>query len=412
MGNSFSNYLTLTKPTILKDYQHASRLYVDNNYGYAPKVGFLYYVVFNMNPEAIPNGEWKEKRIRDLGLLVKKIDLPKFTVANETLNQYNRKTVVATKITYSPVNVEFHDDNLDIINKLWMNYYDYHFADEASAENGAFGNTKYSDVNNVYGIYNSGVGKPFFNSIDIYTLHQQNYTQITLVNPKISEWQHDNLNQAEGNKIQQNRMTVAYESVIYNYGSISNNPASSGFTDLFYDKDPSPLQIGGNDLNSPVYVRGETGFDTPGSKRIFNPAGKPNTGFDKKAKEQQLRKMLAVSSGNFDVTQAARAYGRVGGSAQGGSALLDIVTILAKNYVNVNGIVRAKAGTYNIASGALGAVTKTAPGKYASPPSTESQAGILTLPGGVGINIFKAFNTGVDGKIRANPAALIFPPRN
>ena len=127
MGNSFSNYLTLTKPTILKDYQHASRLYVDNDYGYAPKVGFLYYVVFNMNSEAIPNGEWKEKIIRDLGLLVKKIDLPKFTVANETLNQYNRKTVVATKITYSPVNVEFHDDNLDIINKLWMNYYDYHF---------------------------------------------------------------------------------------------------------------------------------------------------------------------------------------------------------------------------------------------------------------------------------------------
>ena len=290
-------------------------------------------------------------------------------------------------------------------------YYDYHFADEASAENGAFGNTKYSDVNNVYGIYNSGVGKPFFNSIDIYTLHQQNYTQITLVNPKISEWQHDNLNQAEGNKIQQNRMTVAYESVIYNYGIIQNNPASQGFTDLFYDKDPSPLQIGGNDLNSPVYVRGETGFDTPGSKRIFNPAGKPNTGFDKKAKEQQLRKMLAVSNGNFDAIQAARAYGRVGGSAQGSSALLDIVTILAKNYVNVNGIVRAKAGTYNIASGALGTVTKTAPGKYASPPSTESQPGIFTLPGGVGINIFKAFNTSVDGKIRANPAAIIFPPK-
>ena len=392
MGNSFSNYLTLTKPTILKDYQHASRLYVDNDYGYAPKVGFLYYVVFNMNPEAIPNGEWKEKRIRDLGLLVKKIDLPKFTVANETLNQYNRKTVVATKITYSPVNVEFHDDNLDIINKLWMNYYDYHFADEASAENGAFGNTKYSDVSNVYGIYNSGVGMPFFNSIDIYTLHQQNYTQITLVNPKISEWQHDNLNQAEGNKIQQNRMTVAYESVIYNYGIIKNNPASQGFTDLFYDKDPSPLQIGGNDLNNPVYVKGETGFDAPGSQRVFNKITKDNTGFDKKAR--------------------ARQYGKIGGSNQSSNALLDIVSILAKNYVNVNGIVRLKAETYNIASGTLGAFTKTAPGKYASPPSTESQAGIFTLPGGVGINIFKAFNTGVNGNIRANPAALIFPPKN
>jgi hypothetical protein len=99
MANKLNQYLGRTGPTILKDYQHASRLYVDNNYGYAPKVGFLYYIVFNMNPNAIPDGDWKEKHIRNLGLLVKKIDLPKFTVINETLNQYNRKTVVSTKLT-------------------------------------------------------------------------------------------------------------------------------------------------------------------------------------------------------------------------------------------------------------------------------------------------------------------------
>jgi len=393
MANKLNQYLGRTGPTILKDYQHASRLYVDNNYGYAPKVGFLYYIVFNMNPNAIPDGDWKEKHIRNLGLLVKKIDLPKFTVINETLNQYNRKTVVSTKLTYTPVNVEFHDDNNDIINKLWMNYYDYYFADEASAINGAFENTKYSDVDNTYGIYNAGVGIPFFNSIDIYTLHQQNYTQITLVNPKISEWQHDNLNQAEGNKIQQNRMTVAYESVIYNYGTIQDNPASQGFSDIFYDKDPSPLQIGGNVQNSSAYVTTNTGLRPPnGTQRVFPNAVKPYSPFDKR--------------------ERARAYGKIGGSNQSSNALLDIVSILAKNYVNVNGITRQKADTYNIASGVLGSVTKTAPGKYASPPNTESQAGIFTLPGGVGINIFKAFNTGVNGTIRANPAALIFPPKN
>ena len=234
---------------------------------------------------------------------------------------------------------------------------------------------------------------PFFDSIDIYTLHQQQYTQITLVNPKITEWQHDGLNQAEGSKIQQNRMTVAYETVMYNYGFISDNPAARGFTDLFYDNDPSPLQVGGNSQNSPAYIRADTGLRPPnGMQRVFPNEVRPHSPFDIRAR--------------------ARAYGRVGGSNKNSSPLLDIVSILAKNYVNVNGIVRAKAGTYNIASGALGAVTKTAPGKYASPPSTESQPGIFTLPGGVGINIFKAFNTGVDGNIRANPAALIFPPRN
>ena len=432
MGNKLNEYLGRTPPTILKDYQHASRLYVDNNYGHAPKLGFLYYVKFNLNPAAVPDGEWKEKHQRDMGLLVKKIDLPKFTIATETLNQYNRKTVVATKLSYTPVNVEFHDDNLDIITRLWMNYYNFYFADEANAFGKNYGNTKYNDIDNLYGMRDHRLTLPFFDSIDIYTLHQQQYTQITLVNPKITEWQHDALNQAEGNKIQQNRMTVAYEAVMYNYGYIRDNPASRGFTDTFYDNDPSPLQLGGNIQNSPAYIEADTGLRPPnGIQRVFPNEVRPNSLFDKKAKEQQFRMILAASSGNFDAARAsrafsglaassgnfdaaraARAYGRVGGSSQSGSALLDIVSILAKNYVNVNGIVRAKAGTYNIASGTLGTVTKTAPGKYASPPSTESQPGIFTLPGGVGINIFKAFNTSVDGKIRANPAALIFPPRN
>ena len=42
-------------------------------------------------------------------------------------------------------------------------------------------------------------------------------------------------------------------------------------------------------------------------------------------------------------------------------------------------------------------------------PPTQNQPGIFNLPGGVGINIFKGINTTVDGKIRANPAAIILP---
>jgi hypothetical protein len=393
MGNKLNDYLGVKPPTILRDYQHASRLYVDNNYGHAPKLGFLYYIKFNLNSEAVPDGEWKEKYQRDVGLLVKKIDLPKFTVATETLNQYNRKTVVATKLSYTPVNIEFHDDNLNIINRLWMNYYDFYFADEANAFDKNYGNTKYVDVDNIYGMRDNRLIVPFFDSIDIYTLYQQQYTQITLVNPKITEWQHDSLNQAEGGKIQQNRMTIAYETVMYNYGFISENSAARGFTDMYYDNNPSPLQVGGNVQNTPAYTTADAGVRPPnGIQRVFPNEVRPHTQFDNRAR--------------------ARAYGRIGGSNPTNNPLLDIVSILAKNYVNVNGIVRTKADTYNIASGALGAVTKTAPGKYASPPSTESQPGIFTLPGGVGINIFKAFNTGVDGNIRANPAALIFPPRN
>ena len=377
MSNSFTNYLAGTGyrkgyPN-LRDYQHASRLYVDDNYAYSPKVGFLYYVVFNLNPEAIIDEQWKNRSSLDVGILVKKIDLPKFTVVTETLNQYNRKTVVQTKLTYSPVNVEFHDDNFDVINKLWINYYKHYFADSLYGKKDVpkeFRDTKYGTTDYQYGIYDNNVKIPFITSVEIYSLHQQNFTQVTLINPKVTEWAHDSLNQAEGNRTMQNKMTLAFENVLYDYGQIVAETNPPGFTAVYYDKTPSPLAVAGNPINNPTYIKQETGFDKPGSQRIF---------------------------------------GRVGGNYSSPNPLLDIATALAKNYVNEQGIIRTKATGYNIASGALGAVTKSAPGKYAEPPSTEYQPGIFNLPGGVGINIFKAFNTSVDGKIRANPAAIIFP---
>jgi hypothetical protein len=167
-------------------------------------------------------------------------------------------------------------------------------------------------------------------------------------------------------------MSVAYENVLYDYGQIVAETDPPGFTSVYYDKTPSPYQIAGNPINNPYYVKQETGFDKPGAQRVF---------------------------------------GKVGGAYNSPNPLLDIAKILAKNYVNTQGITRTKAAGYNIANGALGALTKTAPGKYYTPPSTEYNPGVFNLPGGVGINIFKAFNTSVDGKIRANPAALIFPPK-
>jgi len=71
---------------------------------------------------------------------------------------------------------------------------------------------------------------------------------------------------------------------------------------------------------------------------------------------------------------------------------------------------RQNSVAYNIAGSVMGQLG-SGPGKYASPPSTENQLGVFTLPGGVGINIFKGFNTTVDGSIRANPAAILFPPK-
>lgn len=261
MGNAFTNFLKDVgrgifegEGAFMRDYQHADRLYVDNNYARMPKVGFLYFVVFNMNDSAILDSEWKQRNKRDVGLLVRRIDLPKYKITNDTLNQYNRKTVIQTKIQYSPVSIDFHDDNSDITNNLWKNYFNYYYTDSlyGSADPDRniieeYSDTKYASKMYAYGL-NNFQKDPFFRSIDIYVLHKghgnQDFTQMTLVNPLISDWSHDQLNQDENAKVLTNKMTVNYEFVVYKTGKIVKNVSPIGFTPVYYDKTPSPLGVG------------------------------------------------------------------------------------------------------------------------------------------------------------------------
>jgi hypothetical protein len=276
MSDAFTNFLggvvggTFGSPGNLRDYEHANRLYVQNTYARAPKVGFLYFVVFNINSNAIQNAQWKNRnQYGEVGLLVKKIDMPRFTIANEVINQYNKKNVVQTGIKYNPVAIEFHDDNSDLTTGLWTNYYKYYYVDSKYGDQGltqatqqnsqtaAFKNsgtgTKY-DKNYRYGL-NAGQTDPFFNSIDIFVLHQHRFTKMTLVNPLVTEWSHDNLDQTEPNKILSNKMTVAYESVLYNTGKIKKGSDGGQFIAHYYDQTPSPLSVGGKG-NSTIFGEG------------------------------------------------------------------------------------------------------------------------------------------------------------
>jgi hypothetical protein len=376
MSNAFTNFLSSSRSgytsgyPLMKDYQHASRLYVDSTYARSPKFGFLYFIQLNINPRAVLDKQWLEQQnYKEVGLLAKRADLPKFNIATETLNQYNRKTVVQTKLSYSPITIELHDDNSNITHNLWLNYLKHYYADSLYGDEGtskvgkggtpeAFRDTKYGVTDFTYGRYDNDlaqIGDDFFTSIDIFVLSQRKFTQYTLINPKITEWAHDNVNQAEGGKTLQNRMQVSFENVLYNTGKIEAGVSPESWVPVYYDNTPSPYGVPGNPFP-------EKGIVYRSPNALSNP-------------------------------------------------ITDIAKLLAKNYINKNGVKRVGAGGYNIAAGVLGAVTASSPGKYSSPPPTQSQPGILNLPGGIGINIFKGLNTSVDGKIRANPAALIFPPK-
>lgn len=374
MSNAFTNFLGGVVSGVfggnadLKDYQHASRLYVANTYARAPKTGFLYFVAFDINSDAIADKKWAKNK-GDIGLLVKKTDLPKFTIATEPVNQYNRKTLVQTGIKYAPISLEFHDDNSNLTQNLWKNYYEYYYRDSASTNTTdavpqAFSDTKYSTTDYAYGI-NNNRSIPFFKTIDIYVLYQHKYTQITLVNPKVSDWAHDSVDQEAGNKILSSKMTVQYETVLYRYGDIKKGSHAGEFTAKYYDNTPSPLSIGGNGATKLFGANGVIA----GAESVFGILGKENaTPLDYLAAAIQTK-------------------------------------TLVKNVSQLNKAGLAKEG-YSILSGALGNISTVGnqpDGLTTANVTAVVNQSILGAAGTTGINLFSGKNSSITGQITAMP---------
>jgi len=242
----------------LKDYQHASRLYLDNNYRLAPKNKFLFHVVFSLNrniPADLGGLPYPTNSNKELGLLVKTCELPKFNLGYEEKIQYNKKAYVATRIQYQPINMVFHDDSADTVTAFWKNYYAYNYADITanSYENQAANPNRDSMYFSETGLYNTQYGmdtarvrgEPFLTGIQIFSLHQKQFTSYTLINPVISAFSHDNHDQTDGAGLMTHSMTVMYEAVIYNTGKISVGNKPDGFAELHYDLEPSPLTAKG-----------------------------------------------------------------------------------------------------------------------------------------------------------------------
>ena len=301
-----TDYLTPSTKnnTLVKDYRHASLLYLTSRdglpYSLVPKTSWMYYVTYEINQDAITDASWLARDQSVVGMLVKSVELPKFTSQIEVMNQYNKKTIVQKSVTYNPVSISMHDDQSNVTHNLWLNYYRYYLADAnngagtqlsnnagslaSNAVSGVFGggglgglagnilggvagnlvsgiadktiagsgkggytpSSQYATSNlfgaTDYGLNSPLMKSPFFKSITIYQLNRQLFTSFQLVNPIIANWEHDKLDQT-GNKLAESRMSVQYETVFYGKGQVTeDNPR--GFATLQYDTDPSPLGLG------------------------------------------------------------------------------------------------------------------------------------------------------------------------
>jgi hypothetical protein len=237
----------------MKDYAHASRLYVDDNFKLMPKQKFLFHVVFDID-NTIPIRAFNPNEKLELNMLVKSCELPKYDMNVEEKLQYNKKVYVGTRIIYKPVTITFYDDHADTVNLFWKSYYEYNIADSLSVNSSNLALTK-DDMYDERQISQFGMDnaqkrkKPFLKNIQIFSLHKKQFTSFTLVNPVIGSFSHDDLDATDGAGVMSNTMQIFYETVLYGAGKVDTTDPL-GFATIHYDKEPSPLSLLGGGTTS------------------------------------------------------------------------------------------------------------------------------------------------------------------
>lgn len=209
--------------------------------------------------------------------LVKTIEMPSFKIETTPLNQYNRKRLSQSRIGFEPIRAVFHDVADGKTLKFWEMYYRYYFGDgnepgkneprqpvgkagpvtteqflknitpsfnpnlanlPASIKNLVSGNqftgttsptNQLGDkaaiqniVSDTLDNHSFGFNLPvvqnirnLIQSIDIYQVHGGRFNQVTLVNPRISAFNHDTLNYAQSDKTLELTFTFEYEYAYY-----------------------------------------------------------------------------------------------------------------------------------------------------------------------------------------------------
>tara|TARA_B100001013_G_scaffold281013_1_gene181037 strand:+ start:428 stop:1828 length:1401 start_codon:yes stop_codon:yes gene_type:complete len=253
----------------LGDWQHGRALYTNDDFRLAPKHKFLYHVAFTLNADAVK--VIPQLKTHELNMLVKSVDLPKYNISTTLKHQYNKKRNLQTRLDYDPINITFHDDNYGVTTAMWEAYYRYYFRDgtystidgagaPSSDSKGIKGGVGAYERANTYGpphVNSKRFGmdndqyQNFFNSIQIFQMSRRRYTSFTLVNPIISSWQHDTMDNSDSGVVS-NQMTIQYETVWYARGPVEQGtaPKMFGTPSGHYDTMPSPLTLEGGGIAS------------------------------------------------------------------------------------------------------------------------------------------------------------------
>lgn len=378
--------------TNLRDYQHASKTFVANNYQNLPKFKNWFHINFELNSQAkklvdaavgstkLPwKGELSD--LATLGVLVKSVSLPNFKFDVKKHNQYNKKTLNVTRINYDPVSIEFHDDMASQMRAFWYAYYQYYIQDPAYP---GLSTTKlpeqYNNYANAYSnIYNKAdkdysygmdtvakSGKDFnrpeafFKDIRIYHFSRNHdkkgahFQEYVLVNPVLSSFQHDTLAHSDPGQAK-GSMTIEFETVLYNSGIIGKDQIAT-WTEVqkrYWDGKKSPLSSGqANILGTGGLL--ETGKSVLGGLTSGNPLemiGAVITGAKTVKTVKKAGGIGKIAKAELNNVISNNVIGLVNGSK----------TISVPGLENIPGIGSAVGGAVDTANGFLGKVLTPSP---------------------------------------------------
>ncbi len=423
MPNIFDGFLRqVAQGDNIKDYRHASRLFVDNNYERSPKYTWLFHVYFDLNPEFTTLA--RDQQIA-AGMLVKAADLPRFRIDAKTYNNYNRPSIVQSKVRYEDINITFHDDSANIIRKLWFDYYNFYYRDMDNNYGDATGG-----LNDIYlapnkqvlgrrALFNrfgysprtNGYKNQFIQAIRIYSLHQKRFSEYTLLNPIITSYRHGSHVNGQDSTME-NTMSISYETVLYAGGATR---VARGFADLFYDKSPSPLTPAGGGTNS---ILGPGGLVNVIDEVITDGAG-GNWGSSAFKLVRGYQKNKNVDLANLAQGELVQAFTNILRNG-GNTGQLSIGTALNSTYIPYRGVqagtgsgFQSKLATQTVAApgsinsnglnitAAASAITGGIAGALSSNPITgagSNISGVLSNPQGViqGANLNKIVNISKD----------------
>jgi hypothetical protein len=240
----------LNSQDTLKSWQHASKIFVDGNFIRSPKYAFMFYVQFDFDEG--PNGLLTNaKSAIQMGALAKSAQLPKFTIDTQTVNAYNRPNIIQKKLKYDPVSLKFHDDSSDIIREFWYDYMSFYYRDsdyvlgQYLTSNKSFPRNKDGWGYNPRPGFDQQSGTESYNplrAIRIFSFSQGRFSEYVLINPIITSFRHGE-HSNEGSNLLEHEMVVAYETVKYFKGAVTQDNFSDSFL-LLYDNAQSPLKTG------------------------------------------------------------------------------------------------------------------------------------------------------------------------